>query len=332
MDIRNKKILITGGAGFLGSHICDYLDSQSIKIESYDGNCQPKPGTAYTFRSEQIDLTNLEQANWIVKKIKPDLIIHLAAVVGGIGANQKNPGTYYYKNLMMGTNIIEAAKTFKTPKILLVGTICSYPKFTPAPFKEMDLWNGYPEETNAPYGIAKKALLVQAEAYKKEFGLNYTYVMPVNLYGPRDNFDLDTSHVIPALIRKCADARRYKKTTIECWGTGTPTREFLFVKDAAEAIIKAASFYEGTEPVNIGSGQEISIKDLVDKIARIAKYSGDITWNDTKPDGQPKRCLDTTKAQAKFGFTARTTLDEGLHDTIKWYEHTYLNSQEYRDK
>lgn len=326
MDIRDKKILLTGGTGFLGSAVCDQLIEKGVTIVNYNGSDAPRPGAAYVFSSSSVDLTSQEQTNWIVKKLKPDIIIHMAAVVGGIGANSKSPGTYFYKNLMIGTNVLEAARTFKVSKTVLIGTICSYPKFTPAPFKEMDFWSGYPEEINAPYGIAKKTMLVQAESYKKEFGLNYIYLMPTNLYGPRDNFDLETSHVIPALIRKCAEAKKYKKPAIECWGTGTATREFLYVKDAADAIIKATMFYDNTDPVNIGSGEETSIKDLVEKIANMVRYNGEIKWDDTKPDGQPRRVLDITKATSKFGFTARTSLQEGLQDTIKWYD------SEYRDR
>lgn len=326
MDIREKKILITGGKGFLGTALCEHLIEKGITIAEYSGSEPAKPGVAYIFDSNSVDLTSQEQTNWIVKKIKPDVIIHLAAMVAGIGANQKHPGTFYYKNLMIGTNIIEAANTFKVPKTVIIGTICSYPKFTPSPFKEMDLWSGYPEETNAPYGIAKKAMLVQAEAYKKEFGFNYAYLLMANLYGPRDNFDLERSHVIPALIRKCIEAKKYKKPFIECWGTGSATREFLYVKDAADAILKATLFYEGVDPINVGSGEEISIKELAFKVADIVRYNGDIRWDETKPDGQPRRVLDTSKASQKFGFTSRTKLEEGLNETIKWYE------MEYRDR
>lgn len=322
MDLRDKKIIITGGKGFLGTHLCEHL-KQTLNIPITDLDTEtvksPKPG-AYIFKSDTIDLISTEQTNWLFKVIKPDVVIHLAAVVGGIKANKNNPGTYFYKNMMMGMNIIEACRIFKTEKLTLIGTICSYPKFTPTPFKEMDLWNGYPEETNAPYGIAKKALITQAQAYKQEYGLNTISLLLANLYGPYDNFDLETSHVIPALIRKIYEAKKFDMPTVECWGTGTATREFLHVRDAAIAIAKATSFYDRPDPVNIGTGSETTIKDLANTIAETMRYKGQIVWNNNQMDGQPKRTLSTNLAQERFGFEARIGLTEGLKETVKWYE------------
>jgi GDP-L-fucose synthase len=251
--------------------------------------------------------------------MKPEIIIHLAAVVGGIGANRANPGKYFYDNLMMGTQLMEQSRQNGLEKFVAIGTICAYPKFTPVPFKEDDIWGGYPEETNAPYGLAKKMMLVQSQAYRQQYGFNSIYLLPVNLYGPRDNFDPETSHVIPALIKKCIDAKRSGQSSIEVWGTGKATREFLYVKDAAEGIILATEHYNDSDPVNLGAGSEISIKDLIEKIAELTGFDGDIIWNVDKPDGQPRRSLDTTKATEKFGFKARTNFSEGLKNTIDWY-------------
>jgi len=250
---------------------------------------------------------------------QPDLVIHLAAVVGGIGANRANPGRFFYDNAIMGIQLMEYARQFNVPKFVAVGTICAYPKFTPVPFKEDDLWNGYPEETNAPYGLAKKMMLVQAQAYRAQYGFNAIYLLPVNLYGPRDNFDLETSHVIPALIRKCAEAIREGKDEIVLWGDGSPTREFLYVEDAAEGILLAAERYDGELPVNLGSGHEIAIRDLANLVAREMGFRGRITWDTSKPNGQPRRCLDVSRAERLFGFRAQTPFEDGLKRTIAWY-------------
>ncbi len=250
---------------------------------------------------------------------RPEVLFHLAAVVGGIGANRENPGRFFYENAIMGIQLIEAARLANVEKTIVAGTICSYPKFAPVPFREETLWDGYPEETNAPYGIAKKALLVQCQAYRRQYGMNAVFLMPVNLYGPRDNFDLHSSHVIPALIRKCVEARQKGLRELVCWGDGSPTREFLYVEDAAEAFVLAAERYDGEEPVNIGSGEEISIRDLVQKIADLTGFSGQIVWDTGKPNGQPRRRLDVSRAWERFGFRAQTSLDEGLRKTIRWY-------------
>lgn len=318
MQLKNKKILITGGAGFLGRHVIAKLQSEGINVLEYIN--EPSTNCAYFIRSQRYDLTNVNVTNNLIEKMKPDIIIHLAAAVGGIGINRDNPGTFYYKNLMMGTNLIEAAKNNHIKKFIQIGTVCSYPINPPYPFKEDDLWNGYPEPTNASYGIAKKALLIQLQAYRSEFGLNGIYLIPTNLYGPYDNFDLYSSHVIPALIRKCITARDNNLDHIECWGTGEATREFLYVNDAAEAIILAAKSYDSPEPVNIGSGSDIKIKDLVSLIAELTRYDGNIIWNDSYPDGQPKRQLDTSRAEKLFGFKATTRLEDGLRSTIDYYE------------
>jgi GDP-L-fucose synthase len=255
------------------------------------------------------------------------VIIHLAAVVGGIGANRENPGRFFYENLMMGTQLMEQARRFGVDKFVTIGTVCSYPKFTPVPFREEELWSGYPEETNAPYGLAKKMLLVQGQAYRQQYGLNSIYLLPVNLYGPGDNFDPASSHVIPALIKKCVDAVEAGDDTITVWGTGKATREFLYVADAAEGIVLAAERYEGDEPVNLGAGVEISVKDLVELIARLTGFRGKILWDASKPDGQPRRLLDTTRAQGAFGFRARTSFETGLQRTVEWYRQTIRSQQ-----
>jgi GDP-L-fucose synthase len=272
-------------------------------------------------RSSQYDLRNPQTALTLIQETRPELIIHLAASVGGIEANRKNPGSFFYDNLTMGTHLMEAARVANVEKFVSCGSICSYPKFTSVPFKEDDLWNGYPEETNAPYGLAKKMLLVQSQAYKQQYGFNSIFLLPVNLYGPRDNFDLETSHVIPALIRKCLEAIQQGKDQIIVWGSGKATREFLYVEDAAEAILLAAEDYDESKPVNIGTGTEISIKDLTELIAIQTGFKGQIIWDTSKPDGQPRRCLDVQRAKECFGFEAKVSLEEGLKKTIDWYVH-----------
>ncbi len=304
---RNKNILVTGGAGFLGSHVVEQLEKAGCK-------------NIVVPRSRQYDLRDQKTAVRLIQDAKPDLIIHLAASVGGIGANQQNPGEYFYDNLCMGIHLMEAARQGGVEKFVACGTICSYPKFAPVPFREEDLWNGYPEETSAPYGLAKKMLLVQAQAYRKQYGFNAIFLLPVNLYGPRDNFDLNTSHVIAALIRKCLDAKQQRRDAITVWGTGQATREFLYVEDAARAIVLAAEHYDGPQPVNIGTGQEISIRELAMLIAQETGFTGAIRFDHTKPDGQPRRCLDVRKAKEYFGFEAKVCLREGLRRTIEWYE------------
>lgn len=302
-----KRVLVTGGAGFLGSFVVENLRGRGCR-------------DIFVPLAEEYNLVEMDAVTRLYKDSKPDIVIHLAAKVGGIGANRKNPGSFFYDNLMMGVQLMEMGRQFGIEKFVTLATICSYPKFTPVPFKEDDLWNGYPEETNAPYGLAKKMLLVQSGAYRQQYDFNSVCLFPVNLYGPRDNFDLDTSHVIPALIRKCLDAIKNKKRQIEVWGTGKPTREFLYVEDCAEAIILATEQYNKSEPVNIGSGSEISIKDLVDLIYRLTGFKGEIIWDTTKPDGQPRRCLDTSKAFEEFGFKAKTNFESGLKRTIDWYK------------
>jgi GDP-L-fucose synthase len=306
MDLRTKKILVTGGAGFLGQHVVQRLRETGCKDIAVP-------------RTAQYDLTREADIRRLLLQERPEVIIHLAARVGGIGANRAQPGTFLYQNLLMGAQLIEAARLHGVAKFVQVGTICSYPKFTPVPFKEEDLWCGYPEETNAPYGLAKKLLIVQLQAYRQQFGFNGVNLLPVNLYGPGDNFDLETSHVIPALIRKCLEARARGEKVLPVWGTGTPTREFLYVEDAARAIVLAAEHLESSDPVNIGSGQEIRIADLVHLIARKTGFSGEIVFQTDKPDGQPRRCLDVRRAQELFGFEASLTLSEGLDRTIAWY-------------
>lgn len=305
--LTGKTVLVTGGGGFLGRHLCDRLRGVA-------------PKKIVTPRRSEFDLTEQNQVRDLLATVRPDTIIHLAAVVGGIGANQANPGRYFYENALMGLLLMEEARRAGVSKLVSVGTICSYPKFTPVPFKEEAIWNGYPEETNAPYGIAKKLLLVQAAAYRQQYGFNAITLLPVNLYGPGDNFDPMSSHVIPALIRKAVAAKVEGKPFIEAWGTGSASREFLFVRDAAEAIVRATESYDKAEPVNVGSGSEITIRDLTTTICELCGYGGEIRWDPTKPDGQPRRCLDTTRAREEFGFVSRTNLRAGLSETIKWYE------------
>lgn len=305
-ELQGKRICVTGGGGFLGRRVVALLGERGCK-------------GVFVVRRQDYDLVQPEAVARLYKDARPQVVIHLAAVVGGIGANRENPGRFFYQNIMMGAQLIEAARENAIEKFVQVGTVCSYPKFAPAPFKEDDLWNGYPEETNAPYGIAKKALLVQAQAYREQYGLNAIYLLPVNLYGPGDNFDPASSHVIPALIKKCVDAVEQGDAAIEVWGTGSATREFLYVDDAAEGIVLASESYDGREPVNLGSGYEISIRELVQLIAEATGFKGKLVWDATKPDGQPRRVLDVSRALEMFGFRARTDFREGLRRTIEWY-------------
>jgi GDP-L-fucose synthase len=306
--LENKRILVTGGAGFLGSHIVENLVEKRGVSQS----------EIVVLRNKDMDLRVYESCRKAVENV--DIIIHLAARVGGIGFNQKNPGTLFYDNIIMGTQLMEAARLAKVEKFVQIGTVCAYPKFTPPPFREEDLWNGYPEETNAPYGIAKKSLLVMAQAYRQQYGMNIIYLLPVNLYGPKDNFDLESSHVIPALIRKFVEATGKGEKEVEVWGTGQASREFLYVEDAAEAIILASEKYNKADPVNLGTGKEITIKNLVTLIGDLTNFDGKIVWNTSKPDGQPRRCLDTSRAKREFGFEAKTSFVEGLQKTIIWYK------------
>lgn len=303
----DKKALVTGGAGFLGSFIVEKLKEKGAG-----------EGDIRIPRSKDTDLRRLENCVKAVEGI--DIVIHLAAKVGGIGYNQKHPATLFYDNAIMGIQLIETARQASVEKFVAIGTVCAYPKFTPVPFKEEDLWNGYPEETNAPYGLAKKMMLVQSQAYRQQYGFNSIFLLPVNLYGPRDNFNLETSHVIPALIRKFTDAVESNTREVKVWGTGNVSREFLYVEDAARAIILATEKYNKPEPVNIGAGFEIKIKDLVDLIAELTGFDGEIKWDTTKPDGQPRRCLDVSKAKEGFGFKAKVDFIEGLRKTVDWYK------------
>jgi GDP-L-fucose synthase len=308
-----QRICITGGSGFLGRRVAALLTERGCKNVTALGR-------------RDYDLVQSPEVERLYREQKPEMLIHLAAVVGGIGANQQNPGRFFYENVMMGAQLIEGARRYGVKKFVQIGTICAYPKHTPVPFKEDDLWNGYPEETNAPYGIAKKALLVQCQAYRAQYELNAIYLLPVNLYGPGDNFDPETSHVIPALIKKCVDAVQAGASAIQVWGTGKPTREFLYVDDAAEGIVLAAQRYDGAAPVNLGSGFEISIRDLVHLVAKETGFKGDIVWDPAKPDGQPRRALDVSRAAELFGFLARTEFSEGLRRTIDWYRES-LNGE-----
>ena len=309
------NVLVTGGGGFLGSHLVERLNADGVE--------------PFVARRRDYDLTNWDDAARLFADAQPELVVHLAAEVGGIGANQANPGRYWYANTMMGAHVLEQARLSGARKVVVVGTICSYPKIAPLPFREEDLWEGYPEETNAPYGVAKKSLLVGGQAYRDQYGLDVVHLLQVNLYGPRDNFDLETSHVIPALIRKMLEAQERGENEIVLWGDGSPTREFLFVEDAAEGILLAAEHYDGFEPVNLGSGEEISIRQLAELVAEVTDFAGDLTWDTAKPNGQPRRKLDTSRAEERFGFRARTPLREGIARTVAWYrEHapTYAAS------
>jgi GDP-L-fucose synthase len=307
LSLPDLRVLVTGGGGFLGRHVVARLEAAGVR-------------DVFAPRSRDYDLRTREGIDQALADGKPDVVIHLAAVVGGIGANRENPGSFFYENAIMGIQLIEQARLFGVAKLVVVGTVCAYPKFTPVPFREENLWNGYPEETNAPYGLAKKMLLVQSQAYREQYGFNAIYVIPVNLYGPGDNFDPGSSHVIPALIKKCVDAREAGADFIEVWGTGRASREFLYVQDAAEGIVLATERYDGGDPVNLGVGAEITIRELVETIARLTRFHGEIRWDASKPDGQPRRALDTSRARELFSFTASTTFEMGLVRTIEWYE------------
>jgi GDP-L-fucose synthase len=301
-----KRVTVTGGRGFLGHNVVKQLEDKGAKVS--------------TFSSDEYNLTRQENVSRVYRDFKPQVVIHLAAKVGGIGANRDNPGSFFYENAVMGIEMMEQGRLNHVEKFVQVGTVCAYPKFAPIPFSENDLWNGYPEETNAPYGLAKKMLLVQAQAYREQYGFDAIYLLPVNLYGPGDNVDLHNSHVIPALIRKCLEARDRNAPAIEAWGTGKPTREFLYVEDAARAIVLAAEKYDKPGPVNIGSSEEISIKDLTELIVELTGYKGKVEWDASKPDGQPRRKLNVERAQKEFGFRSSTPFRVGLAETIKWYQ------------
>ena len=304
---RGKRVLVTGGAGFLGSFVVAQLQRR-------------EPAEIVVPRSAAYNLTDVNAIRQLLAEARPDIVLHLAARVGGIGANREHPADFFYDNLMMGVQLLHESWRAGVAKFVALGTVCAYPKFTPVPFREDDLWIGYPEETNAPYGMAKKMMLVQSQGYREQYGFNSIFLLPVNLYGPRDNFDLHSSHVIPALIRKCLEARDTGASEIVAWGDGSPTREFLYVEDAAEGILLAAERYDSSEPVNLGSAYEISIKDLTETIARLTGFTGRIVWDTSQPNGQPRRKLDTTRAKERFGFAAHTSFEDGLRKTIDWYE------------
>jgi GDP-L-fucose synthase len=306
IDLTKQRVLVTGGAGFLGSFVMEKLRARGVTEIAAP-------------RSRDYDLVDGAQVKRLLADVKPTLILHLAARVGGIGANRDNPGRFFYENLMMGVQLVEEARRAGVAKLVLTGTICAYPKFAPVPFREDDLWNGYPEETNAPYGLAKKMLLVQAQAYRQQYGTNAVVLFPVNLYGPRDNFDLHTSHVIPAIVHKVDAAMREDRDEVVLWGDGSPTREFLYVEDAADGLVQAAERYDGAQPVNLGSGREIAIRELADVIGRAMGYRGRFTWDTSKPNGQPRRALDVTRAREYFGWEAKTPFAEGLERTIAWW-------------
>ena len=307
-----QTVMVTGGAGFLGTHLVEQLEGRSDDVD------------IFVPRSSEYDLRKKDDIRQALEDSEADIVIHLAASVGGIGANRENPGRYFYDNAVMGIELIEQARQYGVDKFTILGTICSYPNVTEIPFKEENLFDGYPEETNAPYGIAKKALLTQSKAYRKQYDFNSIYLMPVNLYGPRDDFDLETSHVIPAIIRKCIEAREQGDESITAWGTGEPTREFLYVRDAAEGILDATETYDQSVPVNLGSGSEISIRDLIELIAEHTDFDGEIEWDTSKPDGQPRRRLDVSRAKKEFGWEADTAFVDGLNETIEWYEATQV--------
>ncbi|MCO5350249.1 MAG: GDP-L-fucose synthase [Bryobacteraceae bacterium] len=306
MELKGKRVCVTGGGGFLGSHVVEVLAGRGC-------------GEIFVPRKRDYDLTEAAGVERMYREGRPEVLIHLAAVVGGIGANRENPGRFFYENAMMGLLLIEGARRHGVEKVVVAGTICAYPKFAPVPFKEETLWDGYPEETNAPYGVAKKSLLVMGQAYRQQYGLNVVHLMPVNLYGPRDNFDLQASHVIPALIRKCVEAKERGEERVECWGDGSPTREFLYVEDAAEGLVRGAEVYDGAEPVNLGSGEEVTIRSLAEMVRGATGYEGELVWNPEQPNGQPRRRLDTTRAAEWLGWKARVGLAEGLGRTVEWY-------------
>jgi GDP-L-fucose synthase len=306
IDLSRSTVLLTGGSGFLGARLMQRLEAEGV-----DEVIAP--------RSAEFDLRQPEAIRVMLARFKPDVVIHLAAVVGGIGANMASPGRFFYDNAVMGIHLIEESRLAGVGKFVCVGTVCAYPKFASVPFREDGLWDGYPEETNAPYGLAKKMLLVQLQAYRNEYDFNGVYLLPVNLYGPGDNFDLQNSHVIPALVRKCVEAAERGDKEVMCWGSGAASREFLYVDDAAEAIVAATRSYDSPEPVNLGSGREITIRELAERIADLSGFKGRLVWDQSKPDGQPRRCLDTTRARVEFGFVARTPLEEGLRATVEWY-------------
>ena len=304
--LHGKRVTVTGGAGFLGSFLVPRLQAAGAEV--------------FVPLIEEFDLCQLEDIRRMLDRGRPDVVVHLAAKVGGIGANLRNQATFFYDNLMMGVQLLDESYRRGLEKLVAVATICAYPKHTPVPFREDDLWNGYPEETNAPYGLAKKMLLVQSQVYRQQYGFNSVVLFPVNLYGPRDNFDLETSHVIPAIIRKCLDAKERGDREIVLWGDGTPTREFLYVEDAAEGILLATLRYDASEPVNLGNGREITIRELAEKIKTCCGYEGQIVWDPSRPNGQPRRCLDVSRARERFGFEARTDFDAGLRSTVDWYQ------------